>query len=321
MDYQFSIGQCDVPQERRSALDAYPTNRGQWLAWLNTDEHHAVWTAISAMVWTDVSFRTLAQLATDNEKSSLSNTLIAEQIIYGHVARQVLAIRRLVDRTRGVISLRRLISDLRSNFRLFTRENYVCHDGLPYDYEAVMLKEFAERLGQGPFWAATTGPQAHSTSRMAHEQFDRLAGIDSAKRTREDRLPIALLDTIESWLDASGSDELADWSHAFLAHAGTPQSREKIAAALVTVDKISDATRMLARVTEAISAYLLFAGGRLNSLMPTAQFDVLENLDKPAMPVGRKSESYTLWQRLGTERDRYLDGVDVDLTPAKGDLA
>jgi hypothetical protein len=151
MDYQFSIAQCDVPQERRPALDAYRTKRGQWLAWLNTDEHHAVWTAISAMVWTDVSFRTLAQLATDNEKSSLSNTLIAEQIIYGHVARQVLAIRRLVDKTRGVISLRRLISDLRSNFRLFTRENYVCHDGLPYDYEAVMLKEFAERLGQGPF--------------------------------------------------------------------------------------------------------------------------------------------------------------------------
>jgi hypothetical protein len=58
---------------------------------------------------------------------------------------------------------------------------------------------------------------------------------------------------------------------------------------------------------------------RLNSLMPSAQFDVLENLDKPAMPVGRKSESYTLWERLETERDRYLDGVDVDLTPAKRD--
>jgi hypothetical protein len=26
MDYQFSIAQCDVPQERRPALDAYRTN-------------------------------------------------------------------------------------------------------------------------------------------------------------------------------------------------------------------------------------------------------------------------------------------------------
>ena len=215
--------------------------------------------------------------------------------------------------------MRRLTIDLRSNFPLFTRENYVCHDGLPYDYEAVMRKEFAERLGKGPYWAVTTGPQAHGTSRMAHEQFDRLAGIDPAKRTREDRLPIALLDTIEGWLTASGADELADGSHAFLAHAGTPEGRDKIADALVTVDKITAAMRMLARVTEAISAYILLAGGRLNSLMPTAQFDVLENLDKPAMQADRKDESYTLWERLRTERDRYLDGVDTDLTAAKPD--
>ena len=60
--------------------NSYRAKRGQWLAWLDTDEHHAIWSAISAMVWTDVSFRTLVQIATDNEKSSLSNTLIAEQI-------------------------------------------------------------------------------------------------------------------------------------------------------------------------------------------------------------------------------------------------
>ena len=59
-----------------------------------------------------------------------------------------------MDRTAGVISLRRLITDLRGKWALFTRENYVCHDGLPYDYEAVMLKEFADRIGTGPFWAA-----------------------------------------------------------------------------------------------------------------------------------------------------------------------
>jgi hypothetical protein len=106
-----------------------------------------------------------------------------------------------MDRTSGVISLRRLITDLRSNWPLFTRENYVCHDGLPYDYEAVMLKEFAERAAKGAFWASTTGPEAHGSSRMAHEQFDRLAGLDPAKRMRVDRLPKSLLDTIEGWLE------------------------------------------------------------------------------------------------------------------------
>ena len=32
---------------------------------------------------------------------------------------------------------RKLVKDLKKNCGLFTRENYVCYDGLPYDYEAV----------------------------------------------------------------------------------------------------------------------------------------------------------------------------------------
>lgn len=51
---------------------------------------------------------------------------------------------------------------------------------------------------------------------MAHEQFDRLTGIDSGKRSREDRLPMSLLTTVEKCLDESGADELAQWSHAYL---------------------------------------------------------------------------------------------------------
>jgi hypothetical protein len=58
-EYRYSIAQCDVPPERRAALEAYRAKRRLWLGWLDNDEHHAIWTAISAMVWTDVSFRTL----------------------------------------------------------------------------------------------------------------------------------------------------------------------------------------------------------------------------------------------------------------------
>jgi hypothetical protein len=38
-----------------------------------------------------------------------------------------------------IISLRRLVKDIRRHFALFTRENYLCFDGLPYGYEAVQL--------------------------------------------------------------------------------------------------------------------------------------------------------------------------------------
>ena len=137
---------------------------------------------------------------------------------------------------------------------------------------------------------------------MAHEQFDRLAGIDPAGRRREDRLPPSLLTTIERWLDDSGADELAQWSHAYLAHAGGPDARKRIADLLVTANKITDAIKALARVTEAISAWLLFAGGRSNSLMPVAQFNPFERLDTPIMRAGAEDRAYELWHRLSDER-------------------
>jgi hypothetical protein len=67
------------------------------------------------------------------------------------------------DGNSGIISLRRLVKDLRRNFALLTRENYVCFDGLPYDYEAVQQKEMMERAGKGIFWGETSGPGAHAS--------------------------------------------------------------------------------------------------------------------------------------------------------------
>jgi hypothetical protein len=170
-----------------------------------------------------------------------------------------------------------------------------------------------ERAGKGVLWGETSGPGAHGTSRMAHEQFDKLAGIDPAKRSREDRLPASLLTTIERWLDDSDADELANWSHAYLAHAGGPESRKRIADLMVTTNKITDAIRALARVTEAISAWLLFAGGRTNALMPAAQFNQFEKLGNPIMQAGGEADAYKLWDQLSDERNCYLDGVDAEL--------
>jgi len=312
-DYAYPIAQCDVITEKRTALQSYRDKRRLWLSWIDTDEHHAIWRVLSSMVWTDVSFRALTHFAVNDENNGLNNSLLAEALLDGHVATQVLAIRRLMDDGNSdIISLRRLVKDLRRNFALLTRENYVCFDGLPYDYEAVQQKEMMERL-EGSFWGETSGPGAHGTSRMAHEQFDKLAGIDPAKRSREDRLPASLLTNIERWFDESGADELAKWSHAFLAHAGGPESRKRIADLMVTTHKITDAIKALARVTEAISAWLLFAGGRTNSLMPVAQFNQFEKLDKPIMQAGGEADAHKLWHQLSDERNRYLDGVGAEL--------
>jgi hypothetical protein len=237
-DYKFTLADCHVTDRR--ALESYRAKRATWLSWINADEHHTIWDVLSGMVWTDVSFRSLAQFAIDDENSAFGNTLLTEALVGGHVATQVLAIRRLVDnRGDDVISLRKLIKDIRSNFDLFTRENYVCFDGLPYDCEAVQQKDMPNRVGKGFFWGATEGPEAYGTSQIGHEQFDKLAGVDPAGRSRADRLPPSLLNTIEKWVEDSGADELAKWSHVYLAHAGGPTRRD-IEARFVTTNKIRD---------------------------------------------------------------------------------
>jgi hypothetical protein len=168
--YAYGITACDVPTERRATLESFRAKRSQWLSWLQTDEHHAIWDTLSSMVWADVRFQCLTQFAIDaerNERSNaLHNPLMIEALLDGYVATQILAIRRLMDPSN--ISLVRLLKDIRGNFTLFMREHCVCFDGLPYDYEAVAKRDMAGRAGMGTFWSATAGPDAWGSSERAH---------------------------------------------------------------------------------------------------------------------------------------------------------
>ena len=48
-------------------------------------------------------------------------------------------------------------------------------------------------------------------------------------------------------------------------------------------------------------------------MMPTAQFDAFEHLDKPLMTPERRERTFRVWDQLSNERDHYLDGVDTAL--------
>ena len=165
-EYEFSIADCDVSCP--VGLERYRTKRADWVNWLDDDEHHAIWRVLTQMVWNEVAFNTLAEIADADSESALNNPLIIEAVINGHLAMQVLAIRRLTDTTKKVLSLSNLLKDIRSHRELLTRENYVAFDGLPYDY-ALVEEEHLRTRG--------TGPHAFEPARRAHEQFDRLCGV------------------------------------------------------------------------------------------------------------------------------------------------
>src|SRR5262245_39481519 len=43
----YSLKDCEVPPERRPALEAYRAKRRTWLDWIDKDEDHAIWTTLS----------------------------------------------------------------------------------------------------------------------------------------------------------------------------------------------------------------------------------------------------------------------------------
>lgn len=311
--FRYSIYQCDVDGDK-AALQRFRDKRMVWENWLEGNPDHAIWANISQLVWREVAFGTLAHIADSQQSSALHNSLITEAVLHGHVALQAMTIRRLMDTAKSTISLLRLVRDIRQNIDLFTREHYVCYDGLPYDYQAVMDAEFAKLRGVTVRWGDTTGPNAWGASQHAHTAFDRLCGIAPSKRQRTDRMPSQILDTVEQWIEDSGAKGVQKWTHDYLAHASLMDSRKMRDDYSLSGGKIGEAIRGLSRATEAISAHVLYMGGRLNSLMPVPQFDVFDSLEKPVLAPYVADAAYQQWERQ-------VDSFEVSLGTVVDELA
>jgi hypothetical protein len=312
-DYRYAMKDCQV--EDRRALDAFRAKRARWLDWLSEDEHHAISLSISSLVWNDAAFRTLVRAGEINEGGALGNSLLAETLIDGHFAVQTLAIRRLMDRTGGTISLTNLLKDIASHADLLTRENFVAYDGLPYDDTAARDRVLgALPIGNGPFWAAKHGPDAWHVAKSAHEMFDRLSGVNPANRQRQDRIPKRHVATLQRWLEESEADSIVQWTHKFLAHAADGHRRGQVDLAFIqpTLDRISQVSRVFARVSETLLAYLLYDSSH-GVVMPVAQYDKFEHLDQPVIRAEQRPELASRWDAMEGDCNGYLQNVLEEL--------
>ena len=112
-------------------------------------EPNSIESQIHTMLFNDLTYRACVSVrnlqGSDLEISAHSPTL-AYLLDQGYVLSQVLSIQKLLDDGRGVISVKRLLKDVRKHRKLITREAYVAGDGTPYDYDTHVPVIF---LGQG----------------------------------------------------------------------------------------------------------------------------------------------------------------------------
>ncbi|WP_135076694.1 hypothetical protein [Terasakiella sp. SH-1] len=290
-EYNSTVEECDV--EGKEALTQYRQKREEWQSWLHGDDEHSVMNQIYNMMWSDTVYRILvnqARLLGNEAPTSARNGALGQFIDQGYISTQVLSIRRLVDpearrAERQPISIKRVLKDIKRHKELLTRENFVCGDGLPYDFKAERDKWFekvAVELGHEPQEQTEEDKalgDAWDHSKRLHGEFDRLSGVKPADRKRSDQVSDEVFTQLSNLIAIQEINEVGDFADKFIAHAADPTSRATISQEGMTVSmaKLSTCHQALFSLTQAISGQLLW--GTASPAIPHPQFDVLEHLD------------------------------------------
>jgi len=311
--YKTAIDQCDVGNRKK--LEAYREKRYEWLTWyeLRKGEPNTIQQQLLSMMFLDLAYRILASARQSTDQGSAfaaQSGLLAHFLDQGYVATQVLAIRRLLDGRKDVFSLRRLLDDLTDHRELITRENYVCHDGLPFDSEAWQSQVQGMEV---QIWGIQA-PGLHNflASRVRHEMFDRLSGVSPTARQRGDLIKEEVFDKLKKLLLNSTAEKIVVLSHKFFAHAATTDSRGSLAFSGIKLSDVDEVQRAFVRVERAITDILLFVA-IARQVVPMPPLGLFKGLEHPYGSTEAIKNMDTVWDHLVEERNQWAKGIEQDI--------
>ena len=247
------------------------------------DDIHSISNQYQEMIWNDTVYRTFNEARriseiTNSPNTGLPGTLI-EMIDRNFFDTQAMAIRRLTDPhefrpNRTVNSIPSIIEEIKSISGIFTRENYICYNGTPYDNSTL------------PEWP----DQAKHEER--NKQFDRIA-VKFTTRSRDDLLDIEILKKLEKELQ--DFDLIRAYTNKYVAHAAASGNRYKLIPELkkLTLQALEDSYRKIVAICkvlgDVLDVYFL-------AEIATPQFDQLENWNMPFVTKEDHLELYKYWE-------------------------
>lgn len=261
---------------------------------------------VESIAWNDSIYQTFNEgLRLSRSKASrqrLPNSLI-EYLHHAHTAYVIISLRKLYDDkkegSRAVYSLRTATQQILKNAHLFTRQNYVTFDDVPYDD--------SDKLD----W------KTRATVQARHLQFDSLCGIRTGTpRRRTDMLDVNIPMMLHTRTRLR--PEIERFANKFLVHSSSKKNRppEKVTLENLTLGLIQAQYRNVIWSTQQIAKLLCEA---FLSLVPTPQFDVLMNWENGLFdsPTKRKLIKYWYkriewWQKW---TDRYRRGYKIFTSP------
>lgn len=313
-DYEYTAEQCDVPKVRHAVLQEYRQFRRRCLEYLRGAADTSVMNQVHDLAWHTAVFRTLNE-ARRIEVDRRVNGAMWELLTAGYANLMTLGIRRLVDRDPRTDSVWNVIAQIEKRPELLRRETFVCHDGLPYDYEAARRKYFSSlNMSKGGHvgWLATKGPEAWSTSQLLHESFDAIAGYP-AKRKRLDRVQPSIIMKLKAKLAEETVEAVCTMADRRIAHAERI-AEDSSAVPVVTYNTIDSALEIVVRVANFLSANF-FNDTAFGSIVPVPQFNVLEDLDQPWVTTDNLPALHAHWDQISNIMAKWAYDTDAGFLP------
>lgn len=279
-------------------------------------EPNSIESQIHTMLFNDLTYRACVSVrnlqGSDLEISAHSPTL-AYLLDQGYVLSQVLSIQKLLDDGRGVISVKRLLKDVRKHRKLITREAYVAGDGTPYDYDTWM--QSADRTDpMAQMWGIEApGLRRFAVAKYLHERFDLLSGKRADERTRVDTIRKSIFETLESWLNTPSARELETVRNSFIAHSADKVRRGSAEFKDVRFAQIDELQRAIVRVERSLIDHIL-CKREARGVVPSPPLGLFRGLDSPYALHGAENEMHLRWNELATEREKWTIGILEDLS-------
>jgi hypothetical protein len=206
---------------------------------------------------------------------------------------QLMVIRRLTDKNGDVVSLRKLLQQMKGNCKHLTRRNYfeVLKDrGYEYDYSETKKKHaqyIAQNLEIGEV-IVIPSELDWERSETLHAHFDKLSETKPTNRKPEDIIKNSIFDRLLDELDSC--EGLRHYIDCFLAHSLTAEKigKRDEERFKVTFGRLWRAQQSICKVTKFIGLHLLEQIDY--GLLPLPHATFLRYIEEPLIPKDAKAQ-------------------------------
>ena len=175
------------------------------------DSNNSLQNMISNLNWDDTIYRTfnkgLALMWKANLQEKLPGTIV-EYIHKSHLSLILSVLRKIFEPSRKgkrtVNSIPTIIKKIKDNIGYWTRENYVCYDGVPFD--EIDTNDWRQKL----------------IINDRHKKFDNMC-VNNGIRKKEDRLSIDILNNLEKYAKLDSDIEV--FVNNYMFHAASASAR------------------------------------------------------------------------------------------------